>query len=723
MIQKTNSPPLDLVLSRLDHVREVSGGFSARCPAHEDHNASLSISIGDDERILVHCHANCEIGDVLKAAGLATKDLFPQTNGHASGNGNSRIVATYAYKDESGATLFEVCRFDPKDFRQRKPKEGGGWDWKTKGVRKVPYRLPELLAAPAVETVFVAEGEKDVGNLVALGLVATCNAGGAGKWRKEYNKHLRGRRVALLPDKDNPGREHAEQVAAMLYGTAADVRIVELSGAGKDASDWIAAGGTKDELLRLAKAAPIFVPKPKADESTDPEKIHFTDCGNGRQFAEDHGADVRFCHPRKKWYAYNGKFWSLDERGEITAKAKATIGGMFARAAAMDGGNRARLLEHALDSEQMARLNAMVTAAQSEPGIPIVPAEMDCDSMLLNTLSGTVDLRTGELRPHSRADAITRVAPVEYATGAGDDCPIFQGFIADILDNQPELIQFIQRLLGYCLTGDVREQIVTIFWGSGSNGKSTLLELILYILGEYALQAPRGLLDQKRGESHPTELVSLFRRRLVTVNETDSGREMAEGLVKQVSGGDQITARGMREDFWSFPPTHKVIMATNHRPAIKGTDHAIWRRIRLVPFTVRIPDERQDKGLSKKLQAEAPAILRWLVAGCLAWQRDGLGLPEQVKAATEEYRASEDVLGSFIENCCVVESHASCPATQLFEAYRDYSGDRETTQTKFGCMLGERGLHSDRYTAGKHKGRKGWWGIGLQAESEQSEYQ
>ncbi len=268
MIQKTNRPPLDLVLSRLDHVREVPGGFSARCPSHEDRNASLSVSVGDDDRILMHCHANCEIGEVLKAAGLTTKDLFPQTNGHAIGNGNSRIVATYAYKDESGATLFEVCRFDPKDFRQRKPKEGGGWDWKTKGVRKVPYRLPELLAAPATETVFVAEGEKDVANLVALGCVATCNAGGAGKWRADYGPHFQGRRVVVLGDKDEAGRKHAEHVAAMLNGVAAEVKILELPGAGKDVSDWLASGGTKDELLKLAEAAEASEP-PKASGKVD----------------------------------------------------------------------------------------------------------------------------------------------------------------------------------------------------------------------------------------------------------------------------------------------------------------------------------------------------------------------------------------------------------------------------------------------------------------------
>jgi len=258
--------PIETLLAKLPGAKKTAKGWSAKCPAHDDRRASLSIAEGDNGGAVLHCHAGCTPAAVVAAIGMKLADLMPAcvepTNCKPKADSKPRIVAQYDYRDEAGELLFQVVRFDPKDFRQRRPKLGGGWDWSVKGVRVVPYRLPQLLAEPA-RFVVVAEGEKDVDNLARLGVLATCNAGGAGKWMAEHTKFLLGRHVIVLADNDEAGRNHAHKVALTLQGIAASVRVVELPGLPPkgDVSDWLAAGGTKDELGRLVEATPVWTPE------------------------------------------------------------------------------------------------------------------------------------------------------------------------------------------------------------------------------------------------------------------------------------------------------------------------------------------------------------------------------------------------------------------------------------------------------------------------------
>lgn len=276
------------------------------------------------------------------------------------------------------------------------------------------------------------------------------------------------------------------------------------------------------------------------------------------------------------------------------------------------------------------------------------------------------------------------------------------------------MVRFVQRLLGRCLTGDVSEQILPIFWGAGANGKSTLLSTILEVVGgDYAMKANADLLMAGQGERHPTELTQLFGMRLVVASETRSGRRLNEELVKDLTGGEPIRARRMREDFWEFRPTHKIILLTNCRPAVAGTDDGIWRRLRLVPFEVRFidPNEpaaqgkrvaralRQDKGLPGKLRAEHPGILRWLVDGCLEWQRHGLTLPKQVLEATGQYRMEEDTVGEFLQDACLVGPGHKGRAGDLFVGYQtwcDFSGVPALKQKTFGEAMTKRGFTRTR---------------------------
>jgi putative DNA primase/helicase len=258
--------PVEQLLAKLPDAKPAGNGWSARCLAHEDRRASLSISEGEDGRALVYCHAGCKPDAICAAVGLTMRDLMPKGDKFpkpSEPNGKPRVVAEYNYRDEAGNVVFQVVRYEPKDFRQRQPKPGGGWEWRVKGLRVIPYRLCELLADPE-RPVFIVEGEKDADALAGFGLVVTCNTGGAGKWLAEHSEFMHGRIVFIIPDNDEAGRNHAQQVAQSLQGIAESVRIVELPGLPEkgDVSDWIAAGGTIEELMRLAEAAPIWTPTP-----------------------------------------------------------------------------------------------------------------------------------------------------------------------------------------------------------------------------------------------------------------------------------------------------------------------------------------------------------------------------------------------------------------------------------------------------------------------------
>jgi putative DNA primase/helicase len=279
----------------------------------------------------------------------------------------------------------------------------------------------------------------------------------------------------------------------------------------------------------------------------------------------------------------------------------------------------------------------------------------------------------------------------------------------------------MQRSLGRCLSGDITEQILPIWYGAGANGKSTIVTAILETMGPgYAMKANTDFLMQSRGDRHPTELASLFGMRLVVASETQQGRKLNEALVKDLTGGERLQARRMREDFWEFNPTHKVILLTNHKPCVSGTDDAIWRRLRLVPFSVRFwdPEEpeahgknlaeqsKQDKQLPEKLRAEREGILAWLVRGCLDWQRDGLTLPNKVQVATSEYRAAEDLLAQFLAECCIQGPDYRCRAKALYGFYKQWIGQESCMSHRvFGESLTLRGFQ--RQTS------NGTWYVGL----------
>jgi putative DNA primase/helicase len=424
-----------------------------------------------------------------------------------------------------------------------------------------------------------------------------------------------------------------------------------------------------------------------------------TDVGNARRLVGLFGEDLRHCHPWKRDLVWTGTHWREDDTGQAERWAKETAEVIFAEAAAeANEEKRAVLTKHALKSEGAAHIGAMAALARSEPGVPVLPGDMDCDPFLFNVLNGTVNLRTGQLRPHRREDLLTKLAPVAYDPDA--TCPLWERSLRRWMDDNEDLIAYLRRVVGYGLTGDVSEQCLWFFHGNGANGKSTFLGTVLALVGDYGMQAVPDLLMTKHNETHPTERADLFGRRFVATIETEEGKRMAEALMKQLTGGDRVRARRMRQDFFEFPPTHKIVLAANHKPQVRDTGHAAWRRIKLVPFTVTIPEEEKDKALPEKLRAELPGILAWAVTGCLEWQEHGLGEPDEVRQATAAYQREQDIICTFIAECCVRHEEARVKVAALFEAYGKWSGDKFMTQPAFNERLRAKGYESKRRGTG-----------------------
>lgn len=444
-----------------------------------------------------------------------------------------------------------------------------------------------------------------------------------------------------------------------------------------------------------------------------------SELGNAEELVREHGRDFRHVVSWVKDLVWDGARFKLDETGETRRWAKQTARARTVRAAA--AGDKEGI-SFAIRSESARGIAATLELARTEPGVAIEPAVLDRDPWILNTLSGTVDLRSGELRPHRREDMLTKIAPVDFDPTA--TAPAWDSFLDRVLPDA-DVRAFVQRFLGYALTGDVSEQVLAFGYGLGQNGKSTLLTTIQNILGDYAVQAPSDLLLASHGQRHPTELTTLHGRRLAVYIEAGEGRALAETLVKSLTGADMISARRMREDFWTFLPTHKIILAANHKPAVRGTDLAIWRRILLVPFNVVIPEAERDRKLPEKLIAESPGILRWLVAGCLDWQRNGLNPPAAVKSATEKYRQDQDVIGGFLEDRCTIKpelkAHLFVPKGELHKAYLDWAreqGDSDPLLMRaFGEKMRERGFEEDRHGDAR---TRIWRGIGLLAPPDES---
>jgi putative DNA primase/helicase len=378
-----------------------------------------------------------------------------------------------------------------------------------------------------------------------------------------------------------------------------------------------------------------------------------------------------------------------------------------------DASKRKALIPLARRGESSSGVAGALTLASTEPEISVSPDDLDADPFLLNCANGTLDLRTGELRGHNPADLLTKITRAAYRSDA--DGPEFTKFLNRV---QPEqaMRDYLARLLGHGLEGRVIEHLLPILCGVGANGKSTFVGAVLGALGDYAGPADPHLLTARTFEAHPTGVADLFGMRIAVLHETDSGRKLDEGTVKRLTGGDRIKARRMREDFWSFDPSHTFVVLTNHKPIIDGTDEGIWRRLRLVPFDVVIPPEDRDEELGDKIALEADAVLSWLLDGYFSWRRSGLCDPEPVTTATDAYRADSDAFGRFLDQCCVTSHAVRVRSSELFAAWSKWcaqEGEEAGTQTAFATRLRSKGFENYTLT-----GRRYWRGVALRADDD-----
>lgn len=397
------------------------------------------------------------------------------------------------------------------------------------------------------------------------------------------------------------------------------------------------------------------------------------DSGNATRFARKHEHDAMFV-VGQGWHLWDDLRWMRDINRKVMEMSKSVARAIYAEAALVDS-DRARDLvaRHAKSSLNAKGLKAMVELAQSVPQLVASPGDLDSHEMLLGVANGVVDLMTGKLLSAVRTNLMTRHSSVAFDTKA--KAPRFIAFINQITGGDKALEAYLQRVIGYALTGTANEQCLFFFHGSGANGKSVLLNVVKNLLGpDLAKQTPSETLMAKRS-SQTNDIARLQNLRAVIANEVEDGTQLAEALVKQMSGEDTMTARFHYQEFFDFTPKFKLFIAGNHKPVIQGRDNGIWRRVRLIPFDVTIPQAKRDKHLQEKLRAELPGILNWAIKGCLAWQKQGLAEPAVVSTAVASYRAEMDVIQQWIDECCTLAVTADWKSSEAYYSYKTWAQD------------------------------------------------
>jgi putative DNA primase/helicase len=451
------------------------------------------------------------------------------------------------------------------------------------------------------------------------------------------------------------------------------------------------------------------IPLPRASKPRKSSAL--TELDITQLFVERFHHSFKYCVALGGWFAWTGSHWERDTREAVREAVKDVARTLAEESAALLD---EELFKAAKRAGSAGGVDAILSLARSAPEIVFTPDDANRDPWLLSCRNGTIDIRTGLLRSHRREDLITRVCPVEYDPAA--TAPAFARFLTEIQPN-PEARAYLARLFGYASVGLVREHVLAVFWGAGANGKSVLADVVSHALGGYAKPGPSTLIVANgHSDPHPTDVASLLGARLVLMHETKRGATFDASKVKLLTGGDRLTARHLYQDFFDFVPTHTLLMLSNYRPQADATDAALWRRVQLVSFDVVIPPEKRDHELAERIRGEAPGVLNWIIQGALEWQRMGLAPPLVVREQTERYRASEDVIGQFLDEHTVRMPAASVKAGVLYGAFKkwcDEGGQKPANGNEFGAEVQGRGIERVKRAAGYV-----YLGIGLHADSE-----
>ena len=436
-----------------------------------------------------------------------------------------------------------------------------------------------------------------------------------------------------------------------------------------------------DEEFQAAKKKALGDKRSKP-RPTDAQAPAFSDEALALLFAERHAGDLRYVAAWGQWLSWTGTHWRFDDTLRAFDLARQIIREEAGRC------NKAKTANMIASAKTIAAVERL---ARSDRRLAATVDQWDADPWLLNTPDGVVDLRTGETRAHQLDDYATKIT----AVGPGGECPRFLAFLNRTFANDPDLVAYVQRVLGYCLTGVTREHALFFGYGTGANGKGALLGTVSSLLADYHKGAPIETFTASTGDRHPTDLAGLRGARIVSASETEEGRRWAESKIKQLTGGDVISARLMRQDFFDFLPAFKLFITGNHRPNLRSVDEAIRRRFHLIPFAVTIPPEERDPDLKTKLESEWAGILAWMIDGCLEWQAEDLRPPKAVADATAAYLEAEDAIAAWLDEKCERDPNAWSSSSSLFaswSAWATAAGEFVGAQKKLSQALVDRGF-------------------------------
>lgn len=634
-----------------------------------------------------------------------------------------RETRRWIYREADGRERLAVVRFDDADKKEYRPFHTNGSGWRV-GDPQLPlplFNLPQLITR-SEERVFVVEGEKCADALGTLGLLTTTSAHGAKAAHKSDWRPLALRDVVIIPDNDEDGRDYARKVADILLSlpSAARVQMIELPGLPPkgDAVEWLEERDAQllEDILRELHdivAGALFLAPPRGEKASAIKSLPpDNDAGNAILFLDRFADRLRYVPSYDWWLIWDGSRWKRDEDGSVLRLAVQLSQLMLSDAARiLDHKDRSSTAERGIRLGNTAKISSMLHLAKCDERIVVLHSKLDFDPWLLGVENGVIDLRTGGFRQGCKDDFILKVAGCAYKHGAL--APRWLQFLCEIFANDQEIIDYVRKLIGYTLTGKTDEQIFLFLHGEGANGKTTFIETLAALLGTYGQRAPQTLLvTSDHGHEPRNEIARLHGARLVVSSETCEGDRLAENRIKDMTGGDTLTGRFLYRESFDFVPVLKLWMFGNHRPEIRGTDHGIWRRVRLIPFNVQIDEDRRERSLLNKLREELPGILNWAVDGCLSWQRDGLIPPSKVSTATSEYREDEDILRDFLTEVTEHDNGGRIEHARLYNRYEDWcseNGVRFPMQTRtFSRRLRGRGYRHERTGEGVR-----WAGIKL----------
>ena len=480
----------------------------------------------------------------------------------------------------------------------------------------------------------------------------------------------------------------AQEFARMYGGEEATTRAQDES----EGQAIVTALSPPDALDVFSPASPLIPSRFEPEVLDVLLKANQTDAGNAECMVKLFGDHLRYCHTRRKWFVWDGVRWRVDDRS-ISLRAAVLVARARQQAAvhAEDIDARRKLFNWAVGSENYKRAGETLKMAQSLPPFATRIDQFDADPLLATVTNGTLDLRGGDFRRSRTDDFLTMQLGAEYVRGA--DAPRWRQFLDEVFGGDEELIDYVQRAVGYSLSGETSEQVLFLCYGHGANGKSVFLGVLSQLLGDYAGAASFETFDAGRRSEASNDLAGLKGKRLVTVIETEEDRRLAEAKVKAVTGEDVISCRFLYGEYFTYRPQFKIWMAMNHKPAIRGTDRGIWRRIRVVPFTQSF-EGREDRALKAKLHAELSGILNWALEGLTKWRESGLSLPKAVQDATEEYRRESDSVGLWIEERTYKAAAAHLKAGNAYQDYSEWAtrrGERPLSQRNWGLSMVERG--------------------------------